>query len=115
MARPDFPSRLDELALLVHQIPRGRCAAYGDVGRALRNPVSGYLAGKWMAMLGDRHGEVPWWRVVKKDGAIAIFDRSPEYGILQRRRLEQEGTPFVGDRVDMAKAGWNEFELGPAE
>ena len=38
--------------------------------------------------------EVPWQRVVRADGSLAKGER-------QRRLLEQEGVPFVGERVDM--------------
>jgi methylated-DNA-protein-cysteine methyltransferase related protein len=38
--------------------------------------------------------DVPWHRVVRADGSLAK-------GARQRRRLEAEGVPFRGDRVDM--------------
>lgn len=99
-----------ELAELVRQIPRGRCAAYSAVGRSMSRPVSGFLAGKWMAQLDDGHGELPWWRVVKLDGTIALYDRDPELGVIQRQRLEREGVPFRDERVDMSVAIWDQFE-----
>jgi methylated-DNA-protein-cysteine methyltransferase related protein len=37
---------------------------------------------------------VPWWRVVRADGSLAVGER-------QRERLWAEGVPFVGERVDM--------------
>ncbi len=40
---------------------------------------------------------LPWWRVVRADGSLAVGDE-------QRRRLWAEGVPFKGDRVDMAVA-----------
>jgi len=75
------------------------CSTYGDVARALENPVSGYTVGRWMAQAPD---DVPWWRVVAKDGALVIAKRSPEAALVQRRRLASEGVAFVDDRVDMA-------------
>lgn len=102
-----FKSRLDELAEIVAKIPYGMCASYGSVGRAMTRPVSGFLAGKWMASLPTPpSGEMsPWWRVVKTDGTIALFDRDPELGLDQTRRLLAEGVPFLPDgRVDMDAA-----------
>ncbi len=110
MNRPDQPTRLVQLAMLVHQIPCGRCASYGDLGKALPNPVSGFLAGKWMASLESGAIEIPWWRVVKKDGTIALFDRDPKLGMEQKSKLESEGVPISRFQVDMSKVRWNEFE-----
>jgi len=42
--------------------------------------------------------DVPWQRVVRADGSVAQGER-------QRRLLEAEGVPFVGERVDM-QAAW---------
>jgi len=41
---------------------------------------------------------VPWQRVVRADGSLAKGER-------QRGLLEQEGVPFLGERVDM-RAAW---------
>jgi alkylated DNA nucleotide flippase Atl1 len=38
--------------------------------------------------------DVPWQRIVRADGSLAKGER-------QRRLLEAEGVPFVGERVDM--------------
>lgn len=110
MSGADFHSRLEELADLVRQIPPGRCTSYGALGRALLRPVSGFLAGKWMAMLDTRHGDVPWWRVVKADGTIATFDRDPQIGIEQSARLVAEGVAVNDGRADMARFGWDDFD-----
>jgi alkylated DNA nucleotide flippase Atl1 len=41
---------------------------------------------------------VPWHRVVRADGSLAVGER-------QRALLEAEGVPFQGARVDM-RAAW---------
>jgi len=96
--------RLENLWSLVREIPFGRCASYGDIGRALDHPISGLLVGRWMRSSIDG---VPWWRVVLKSGAIATDKLDPELGMRQRRLLEAEGVPFVADRVDMRAVGWS--------
>lgn len=106
MDRSRHGERLEELWTIVRQIPVGMCAGYGEVGRALSNPVSGYLAGKWMASCPE---DVPWWRVVKKDGSFAVGKRDPSLEIEQKRLLRLEGVKIVDDRVDMHEHGWNHF------
>jgi alkylated DNA nucleotide flippase Atl1 len=40
---------------------------------------------------------VPWHRIVRADGTLTQGER-------QRRRLDAEGVPFRGDRVDLRAA-----------
>ena len=47
---------------------------------------------------GSDEPDVPWQRIVRADGSLAK-------GQTQRRLLEAEGVPFVGERVDM-RAAW---------
>lgn len=96
-----------ELFDLVRRIPKGRCAGYGALGRYLTNPVSGFITGKWMAAAPP---DVPWWRVVAKDGTLVVARRDPQLGIEQRRLLEAEGVPFADDRVAMDAVLWDPFE-----
>ena len=95
--------RLEELWNLVRQVPKGRCTAYSTLGRALSRPVSGFLVGKWMAQAPP---DVPWWRVVLKDGGIALDKSDPEAGLHQRKLLLAEEIPFEDDRVAMALVFW---------
>jgi methylated-DNA-protein-cysteine methyltransferase-like protein len=95
---------LEVLWDLVRSIPAGKCASYGDVGRALPNPATGYQVGRWMAQCPD---DVPWWRVVSKNGTFPIGRRHPSLGIEQRALLEREGVRFDGEVVDMAACQWD--------
>jgi len=87
---------LDELASLIRQIPPGKAISYGDLGRSLTNPTSGYFVGRWIAMLDE---PTPWWRVVAKGGWITTHKRSPELGQEQILRLQDEGINVEGGRV----------------
>jgi alkylated DNA nucleotide flippase Atl1 len=74
----------------VRNIPEGFVRAYGDI-----TPGAPRVAG---AVLSDAdEAGLPWWRVVRADGSLAK-------GARQRERLEREGVPFRGDRVDMRVA-----------
>src|SRR5262245_18885834 len=87
-----------ELWALVKSIPRGKVCSYGELGRALRNPTSGYMVGRWMAQCPDG---LPWWRVVGKNGEMRTASRDPELAEIQRQHLRKERVKIVDDAVDM--------------
>ena len=75
----------------VHAIPRGCVLSYGEVGARCEPPISGYVCGRIMSQATK---DVPWWRVVAKDGALPIRKRNPHLAVEQRQRLEEEGVAF---------------------
>jgi alkylated DNA nucleotide flippase Atl1 len=85
----DLDDAQERVLARVRAIPEGWVRTYGDV-----SPGAPRFAG---TVLRARGGEVPWWRVVRADGTLAVGDR-------QRARLEDEGVPFRGDRVDLSTA-----------
>ncbi len=80
-----------QVETLVRAIPAGRVMSYGAVGAACRPPISGYICGR---IMNRSAREVPWWRVVAKDGALPINKRAPQLAAEQRRRLTEEGVHF---------------------
>ncbi len=100
---------LSELWSLVARIPRGRCAAYGALGRALRNPASGFQVGRWMANCPDG---LPWWRVVARDGRLPIHKRDPRWADEQRRLLEAEGVLIREQKVAEESCFWDPLDEG---
>jgi alkylated DNA nucleotide flippase Atl1 len=72
----------------VREIPPGYVRTYGDL-----SPGSPRFAGAVLHACDDP--SLPWHRVVRADGSLAKGDR-------QRRRLQDEGVPFRGARVDVA-------------
>ena len=71
-------------------VPEGFVRTYGDL-----SPGSPRFAGAVLSACHDP--TVPWHRIVRADGSLAKGDR-------QRRKLEAEGIPFNGDRVDLHAA-----------
>jgi alkylated DNA nucleotide flippase Atl1 len=71
-------------------VPEGFVRTYGDL-----SPGSPRFAGAVLASCHD--ATVPWHRIVRADGTLAQGER-------QRRRLDAEGVPFRGDRVDLRAA-----------
>jgi alkylated DNA nucleotide flippase Atl1 len=85
----DVSDHEERVLARVRAIPEGWVRTYGDV-----SPGAPRFAGTVLRARGDG---VPWWRVVRADGTLAVGDR-------QRARLEDEGVPFRGARVDLAIA-----------
>ncbi len=86
-------SRSRRAALILARVratPEGFVRTYGDV-----SPGAPRVAGAVLAACHDP--DVPWHRIVRADGSLAKGRR-------QRRRLEREGVPFRGERVDMGPA-----------
>ena len=83
-------SRADQVLARIRDTPAGFVRAYGDV-----SPGAPRFAGTVLSR--DHDPELPWWRIVRADGSLAK-------GARQRARLEAEGVPFRGDRVDMRVA-----------
>ena len=74
----------------VREIPAGFVRTYGDV-----SPGAPRFAGS--VLFECEEPDLPWWRVVRADGSLAK-------GARQRERLEAEGVPFRGARVEMGIA-----------
>jgi methylated-DNA-protein-cysteine methyltransferase related protein len=69
----------------IRAIPAGFVRTYGDV-----SPGAPRLAGRILS--GDHDPDLPWWRVVRADGSLAVGER-------QRALLEAEGVPLLPGRV----------------
>lgn len=79
----------------VRQIPAGRVATYGQIGR-LAGGFSGRMVGFALAALRSRPDgdSVPWQRVVNATGRISTHGIG---GGQQRALLEEEGVTFSAD------------------
>lgn len=104
-----------ELVLeLTERIPAGRVMTYGDVAEYLEQGGPRQV-GRVMALYG---GAVPWWRVVRADGALL-----PGHELRALAAYRAEGTPLRQvrgrgpapgstaaedlPRVDLARARWD--------
>lgn len=97
-------SNYDAIYAVVNSIPRGRVSSYGRVAILAGLPAQARLVGYALHALrrGDQP-EVPWWRVVNRNGFISNAYEAD----LQRSLLEAEGV-VVGDdhRIDLARFLW---------
>ena len=82
---------------VVQRVPRGKVATYGDIAYAAGFPGAARQVA-W-ALHGSSLG-VPWQRVIGAGGRILLTGHP---GVTQRLKLESEGVPFLGLRVDIKK------------
>lgn len=82
-AKPDFRAQVYEL---VAQIPAGRVMTYGQIAALCGRPRAARIVGG-IAHFGDL--DLPWQRVVKKDGGLAEGYPGGVEG--HRQALEAEG------------------------
>lgn len=80
--------RTERIIERVRAIPEGWVRTYGDI-----YPRAPRLVGR---VLSQAEG-LPWQRVVRADGSLAM-------GARQRELLLLEGVPMRGDRVDLDEA-----------
>ena len=89
---------------VVRRIPYGRVSSYGRIALLAGFPGRARMVGYALHALRTSTGdEVPWWRVINRDGYIS----NAYEPALQRARLEAEGV-YVDerDRVDLSRYLW---------
>lgn len=109
---PVYAERVLDVADL---IPPGRVMTYGDVAEWLGDGGPRQV-GRVMALYGSA---VPWWRVVRADGALL-----PGHEIRALGHYREEGTPLRAaprdadghvPRLDMKRARWDGVTGGPGD
>ena len=112
-SQPDVPageSFSERVYAVVRRIPEGRVTSYGAVAAMVGVPRAARGVGAALnGLLPEEDGDVPWWRVVNRVGALSI---PAELGLraLQRTLLEAEGITFrESGRVDLDRHAWEGF------
>jgi len=96
MAEVDNQFR-ERVYAIVAQIPRGRVMTYGQIAALCGSPRAARIVGG-VAHFGD--SQLPWQRVVHKDGSLAIGYPGGVEG--HRQVLEGEGVKVSSDyKVDI--------------
>lgn len=91
---------------IVGQIPNGKVTSYGAVAAMAGQPRAARGVG-WILHRLDPESDLPWWRVVNRDGAISTFKLPTGTGPLQRSLLEREGILFgPDDRIEGDDPWW---------
>ena len=88
----------------VRCIPHGQVLGYGHVAAVLGSPRAARQVGYALAAL-EPGTTVPWWRVIRSDGSVAL-QGDPARGPIQEACLREEGVAVVDHRVDMRRFRW---------
>ena len=99
---PGFRAAVYEV---VRQIPAGAVLGYGHVAARMGRPRMGRHVGWALAAL-DPDLDVPWWRVIRSDGTIAM-QGDPTRGPVQIALLREEGVLVERERVNMRQYRWD--------
>ena len=89
---------------IVHSIPYGKVATYGQVARLAELPGYARYVGFVMKSL-PAGSKLPWHRVVNSQGQLSFPTTSKQYQ-LQKSRLQNEGVKFNQERLSLATFGW---------
>lgn len=84
------PLQLRFRAVVVDLAP-GEVVSYGEVARRAGQRGAARAVGSFLA---EHGGDLPWWRVVRADGSLAVHKPSE-----QARRLREEGVEVISNRV----------------
>ena len=98
----------------VRAVPRGRVTNYGHIALLLGSPAAARAVGYALNAL-PAGNDVPWWRIVKANGGIALKNRGSSAD-LQRALLEREGVRFrEDDTCDLRLYRWWPEEPGEGD
>lgn len=101
MSKQIDPQFRDRVYVIVSQIPRGRVMTYGQIAALCGSPRAARIVGG-IAHFGPL--ELPWQRVVKKDGSLA--EGYPGGITGHQSALEADGINLVKGKVNIQKLQW---------
>lgn len=100
----DPEERKRRITATIRDIPSGRVASYGQVAEIAGVPRGARQVGYVLRQLPADHG-LPWHRVLRASGEIALPKDSPGFRE-QVRRLRGEDVPVSRGRVNMQRWQW---------
>lgn len=91
-----FTSRV---VTIIQGIPVGKVTTYGEIAKAAGSPRAARQVVRILHSMSQKYN-LPWHRVVNKQGEIAI--KNDEYTFMQGQLLEEEGvTVIAGKRIPL--------------
>lgn len=99
----DFKQKVIEIVL---QIPEGKVTTYGAVATMAGAPRAARIVGEILHYNSEKFN-LPWQRVVNKDGFISIKGGWVNLKLEQKALLEEEGVAVSKDfMVNLDQFGW---------
>lgn len=95
---------LQVIYLVIHSIPKGKVATYGQVAAIAGLPGKARMVGKTLSHL-PQGSAIPWHRVINAAGKISLPEESDSY-VKQQQRLKQEGIEFNGAKIKLKTYQW---------
>ncbi len=93
----------DRVIEIITKIPYGKVVSYGQVALYVGLPRAARQVG-WVLNQSEGRINIPWWRVINREGIITIAGTKYNDKMLQKKLLEAEGIEVNEDlKVDMAK------------
>lgn len=90
--QPSKKSFRDKVYEIVSQIPYGTVATYGQIAAMTGNARSARQVGFALRALTVNERDIPWWRVINREGKITISNTNPILDKqLQKDLLQSEG------------------------
>jgi methylated-DNA-protein-cysteine methyltransferase related protein len=89
---------------VVALIPPGKVSTYGEVARHAGLPRAARRVGLALRQL-PPDSAIPWHRVINASGRLSLPAGSAAQ-LRQRRRLQDEGVLFIGERVPLKRFLW---------
>lgn len=100
MREPNFSEKVKDT---IKKIPPGKVATYGQIAALAGNPHAARQV-VWILHSSSRKDDLPWHRVVNKEGRISL---KPYSGYeMQKALLEKEGVTFEGDTINFDLYLW---------
>ena len=92
------------IGIVCAHIPQGKVATYGQIAALAGNKRWARVVGYALHAI-SRDSDIPWYRVVKKNGEVFGGVESLG-GRYQTELLQEEGVGFVDGYVDMEHYQW---------
>jgi methylated-DNA-protein-cysteine methyltransferase-like protein len=81
---------------IIKAIPAGKVMGYGEIAKLAGCPNGARTVARILHSSSEKHN-LPWWRVVRSSGEIALSMQSG--GALQKELLLGEGVKFVSNKA----------------
>lgn len=102
----DEPSFKDLVIQNILNIPYGKVTTYGTIATLSGEPRRSREVGYILHSLTEKHN-LPWQRVINREGYISIRGNDINMKNLQKKLLEGEGIVVSEDfMIDLKKYGW---------